>query len=550
MRNDPVVEPGDVVPQEGIVRGRAIDEIDGEPVPFLEMSVDGEALETDATGAFVTKELHEGGRLEFDLAGWSYEVGDWDPELAEPLIVPARVGPTVYIALDRSATDLFAAWQPPGPVSSASACGIGERAFLRTEPPTFVRLRAEGRRGPQSGELVLVSYTDHLFGRVELGPDRGTALDPIPVSLRRCGFLSVSARCSRSPEWFEGERLTLVLLARDGDLLASQRLDPSRDSRWIVLDTGDHWLEARYEGEAIGRAPVTTHLGEIALVVLPVSLPELEMEEEPSEPAASVHVLVTSARNLPVECQLRLARRSDGREALIPVRWTEEGGRLLGIGECEAPAGEYRAVLEPSTPYAYSGPATVRVPAAEAFEFELDDDVPLVDVYFAPTAAETGAPLLAFDVAASLAGGEGIGSSDYSSPSVPVFEGHPSNVPFSWICSAPGRRPVCGRWEPDGGEGDLRLAVTLERGWGATLYVGDPDCLALEGVRVLGDGVPIAITDASGHACLGGARPRRLDLEYRDWVLDPQNLGEIELDGTFDDSWGQVRAYLKPPVWR
>jgi hypothetical protein len=126
----------------------------------------------------------------------------------------------------------------------------------------------------------------------------------------------------------------------------------------------------------------------------------------------------------------------------------------------------------------------------------------------------------------------------------------PRNVPFFWICSAPGRRPVCGRWEHDGGEGDLHLSVTLERGWGTTLYVGDADHMALEGVSVLCDGVPAALTDASGHACIGGERPRRIALEYRGWILDPDDLCELEPDGSFDDARGRLRAFLVPPAGR
>ena len=67
---------------------------------------------------------------------------------------------------------------------------------------------------------------------------------------------------------------------------------------------------------------------------------------------------------------------------------------------------------------------------------------------------------------------------------------------------------------------------------------------------MLCDGIPAAVTDASGHACIGGERPERIDLVYRDWVVDPENLGEVELDGSFDDSTGRVRVYLAPPGGR
>jgi hypothetical protein len=521
-----------------------IDEFDGEPVPFLNLSVGGERLESDATGAFVTNGRHARGRLEFELSNRSYVVGDWAPERAEPLVVPARVGPTFFFVLDGSAPDLFAFWLPPGPASSVSALGVGYPAFLRLEPPSLVRLRAEERSTPSAGERVFVSYTDHLCGRAEIGPGRGLG-EPLAVTLMPCGFLSVTLESARDVEWHEDERLSLALLTRAGDVQSRISWEQFIEPVFVVMEPGERWLEARYGDQEIGRIAVSTQIGRIVSVVLPVSLPELELEER--EPALEVRGTVTSARSLPVECRLRLTRRSDGVEALIPVDWREDGRGWVGHIEGEAPAGEYRSVLELEPPFAYAGPAAVHVPAAEELVFALDDDVPRFDVYFAPSAAETGEPVLAFDSLVFLAGGLGIGGDDFCSPSVPVLVGHPRDVPFFWTCSAPGRRPVCGRWEPDGGEGDLRLCMTLERGWGATLYVGDADCMALDGVRVLCDGVPAAVTDASGHACLGGERPRRIELEYRDWILDPDNRGELEADGSFEPHRWYVSAYLRPP---
>jgi len=93
----------------------------------------------------------------------------------------------------------------------------------------------------------------------------------------------------------------------------------------------------------------------------------------------------------------------------------------------------------------------------------------------------------------------------------------------------------------------VRIDVLLEPGWGAFLYVGDPDWQPLEGVEVFLDGLATGKTTADGHLAIGSAdRPERITLRYGDWSIIPDE-GEVHEDGTFEDDETRLRACLAPP---
>ncbi len=541
----------------GLVQGTVIDEIDGTPVPFLRMRVEDEWVETDGAGGFVAAGKHALGPLEFVFAGgFTYELGDWEP--GQDVVIPARVGPFFYLDFGGIPPGLEARLLPQRPASAAAASisvgwGVGLDGVVRSAFPSLVRFEGGARR--PSGELVLFSPRDFIYGRAVISPGRGTASAPLPITMQPCGFLRVEIEANRRLEWYESDLFSLALVSSDGESEVSGTWESHRCG-FLVIEPGEHGLVARFDGKVVGRLLVTTRLRERVSVVLPVVLPvdseaagRVVDDGQELRPGA-VRARIMSARNRPLDGQVRLTRTPDGHEVLLPFSWKKEVGRWLGSFASTAAPGTYRVDLELDTAFDWDGPETITVPAEAEPVFHLHDAVPLADVYFAPVAAEDGALLHAFDAELKLSRGRGIGGGDFCSTTVPVAWGHPRTVPFHWVCSAPGRVPVCGRFEPDGTEGDIRIPVVLERGWGAVLFVGDPDCLPLEGVRVFLDGVLAATTDASGTACLGGERPGRIDLDHRGWTLDPENTAEISADGSFDDSELWMRAYLMPPAGR
>jgi hypothetical protein len=532
-----------------VVRGLVVDELDRTPVPHLRIGLEGEDLETDAGGEFVSSRRHGRGPLRVRLPGDSFEIGGWDPLSTERLIVPARLGPTVFLEIDAPPASLRAEWFPRGldPAVPAVPLDHASSAGVQPGPPQLVHFARPGRPPFEGGELLLHSFPDRLFGRSPLQARQGTRDHPLAVDLEPCGFLQVSVRLSRALEWYEDVTLFLRAEGRAAPPVQSSIPSFTGNRAFLVIEPGPYSLEARFEELAVASAMVKIRLGEVQAVELSALLPDDAEQEAAEEPELPLHGRVTTSRGRPHPGNLRLTRLSDGAGELLELFWAKEDGQWRGRIEAAVPPGEYSAVLELEQPFPCVGPQRVLVPSDEVAVFTVDDSVPLIDVYFAPTAAEDGAPLLAFDAQASLPGGTWIGGGDHCDPALPAIAGHPATVAFSWACWAPDRRPVCGRWEPDGRVEDARIAVELERGWGVLVYVGDSDGLGLAGVRVLGDGVLLATSDASGHACIAGRRPGRLGFEFRGWVLDPANPGAVALDGSFEEEGGRVNAYLVPP---
>lgn len=230
------------------------------------------------------------------------------------------------------------------------------------------------------------------------------------------------------------------------------------------------------------------------------------------------------------------------------MTWTKEGKRWLGRFEGEVPSGAHRLQLELEPTFAWRGPRSFDGPqSGEELRFTIDDSGPLVDIYLGPVAAEDERPLLSYSGEAVIESGDTIGGDDMLSPSFPIVTGHPRSVPFEWQCFAPGRRVVCGRFEPDDGQGDIVIPVVLERGPGLEIFVGDGSGYGLAGVRVFADGVPAGITSPCGMLCLDGEPPEHLAFVYEDWSIDP-DWGDVEPDGTFEveGDWG-ISVFLVPP---
>lgn len=537
----------------GPVHGIVVDEREGLPLPYQRLEVGGEKLLTDSRGAFQGVESHPRGTLEFYAGGWSYQLGDWDPERREPVIVPARVGPVVFLELDRIPEKASAQWSTE--VTRPSATAISLHAGTPSRECRFdlqpiPRVQFSWRTSPSEveGEVRVQSYPDFLFGRAALVPGLGSLEAPLPIALQPCGIVVVRAEFSRRLE--EGEAGAISFALVDDAFEALGSFEPYNDNGFFVFEAGERRIEARLNGRTVASAAVSGKILEVVQVPLAIPLPEPEEAEEEPTPTElhPVTARVTSARNHHYPARLSIMRISDGEETLAEVKWTKEDGRWLGRVEDEVPGGAHRVQLELEPAFAWGGPRELEFPHAEELRFTIDDTAALVDVYLRPVAAEDGRPLLSFDGQALIESGDWIGGDEFCSPSVPIVRGCPRSVPFDWSCSAPGRRFVCGSFEPDGGEGDIVIPVVLQRGWGLRLYVGDNSHSGLPGVRVFGDGVPMGVTMRSGILCLGGERPERLSFEYEDWVPDPWS--DVEPDGSFeDDPWG-ISVFLAPPERR
>jgi len=524
----------------GRVHGLVVDERDGAPVPYFLLDVGGDRVESDTTGHFVSSEMHPAGHLSIWGQGVSYETPSWDPASDEPVVVPARLALTAYLRVEGASHPLTCLWQAADAPFTPAFSTEGRSSGVRVGPPSLVHFPLVGRDETSSGRLLFYSTSDYLWGYADLRP--GTGERPLEVVLQPCGFVLVQYRMSRQPEWYE--TLSLRLRSGDGEC-ASKSSWPKTQMLFIVTRAGEFHVDAAFDDARPASARVEARLGEVATVTLDVVLPEREEEEEPEEALHPLQGRVTSARGRPCAGDVQLTRLADAEEVLLDVVWSKSGGRWSGRIEGEVAAGDYRVRLDLEIPYPYSGPSVLRVPSDGELELRVDDECALADVFLVPVAAEDGKPLLAIDAELVLDDGRVIAGDEGLSPSMPVLEGHPRRVPFRWRCTALGRQAVTGRFEPDDGEGDVRIPVALPRGWGRFLYVGDEHAEPLSGVRVRLDGVLAGETSTDGYACLSaGVRPERIELEYLDWRLDD---GDVEPDGTYDDRTCSMRVYLVPP---
>jgi hypothetical protein len=529
------------------VRGVMVDEVDGTPIPYLMLHVASESLETDAEGRFATTKRHPKGQLEIGST-WIVDV-DFDPESLEPLRVPGRVGPAIYVDIRGEAEELRGEWSAVPSPSNAQAFAVqgAVRCMLRRQSPALVRLPGHERPLESGGEILLYSVPERVVGRGLFSSGCGALAAPLPIELRSCAYLGVRLQLSRDLGWYEG--LEIGLNSVEGGRLASCQVDTRSSFLYVtfaVMEAGDYLVEARFEGDVLAQAAVKLGLKDSQEVRLDVPLPEDdEAENGPEVERAPVSGRVTSARNRPAGGQIRLTRASDGEESSLPLEWTKTQGRWEATFAGEAPAGELRVTLEMKPCFGYSGPRQLTLPRAEELVYALDDAVPLVDVYVVPVAAEDGAPLLSYYGELHLDDGNIVGGEDFGSPSVPIAIGHPCNVPFTWLCTSGGRGAASGRYEGRSEGGEVHIPVPLARGWGAFLYVGDPNYQPIEGAEVFLDGVRHGATGLDGHAALAGSRPSSITIRYRDWrIVD----GEVEPSGAFDDSSLNLRAYLAPPT--
>jgi len=544
-----VVRAGDAPQSQGLVRGVVVDELEGTPLAFAELHVDGERIETDSEGSFVTAELHGRGLLEFFVkpGGWEIEI-DFDPARGDLLRVPARVGPTFYVEIDGSAESLAAYWvqDPPDPAAPAfPLSGMG--CHLRRAAPSLVRLPRGDDRRVEGGELLFVSTSKFLAARAPLAPGTGTRTEPLQVRLRPYSHLQLELRFQgRSPEWHE--ELDLVLRsASGGPAVRLQGISSQQQIvSFVVFQSGAFVVQARLDGAPLAEQHVELLPDGPTFARLDVLLPERESPPEPEVEVERVSLVgrVESRANRPTRGSIRLTRKGDGEEDLLDLEWIKLDGRWSATFGGEVPSGELVASLELEPCYSATGPTVVQAPLQEDLRYVLNDDGPTIDVYLEPVADEDGSAVLAYEAMLLRDDGMIIEGTDFGSPTAPVITGHPCDVAFTWLCWAGGRGAASGRLAGQSVGGEVRVPVRLRRGWGVLLYVGGPSYLPLQGVEVLLDGVRHGTTGSHGYLALAAERPATITLRYEDWrLLD----GDVRLDGSFDDSQPWINAHLGPP---
>ncbi|MSR62591.1 MAG: hypothetical protein EXS08_09130 [Planctomycetes bacterium] len=319
----------------------------------------------------------------------------------------------------------------------------------------------------------------------------------------------------------------------------------------MILQPGECWLEAAFDGQPIGRWPVTTRVGEVVTRSVTVTWPPdpTAVGATTSSADSYYRVRVTSVRNQPHAGTVNVSRLDHGDGADSSLEWTRKEGRWAAEYLALEEAGDYRISLQLDPPYSYRGPERLTLGGhldEQLLDFTIDDDAPVSSVFLSPHSAESGEELLAFEAELTTRDGSLFEADDFHVPGLPVARVHPRNVPFFWTCIAPGRQAACGRWDPDGGDGDIRIEFDVERGWGKFLSVVGHDYQALEGVAVFLDDVPAGSTHSDGRLCLGAkVRPQLITLRYRDWRIDD---GMVAADGSYDDSETELNVYLAPPA--
>ncbi|MDP6540686.1 MAG: carboxypeptidase-like regulatory domain-containing protein, partial [Planctomycetota bacterium] len=421
---------------------------------------------------------------------------------------------------------------------------------VRTEEGEWVRFaRGDVRRRPAAGGagawvLEVASYDGRFSGSAEVDAIVGVHPRPVRIELRPRSVLR--GRATVAGEGVSGVSVTLRRAdGIDGAWSDRSFKDGTFELRW--LEPGPHTLTAvsqRFD-------PLVREV-----FVEPGEGGRVELRLSPKTVAGEVRGVLRSrtgafGRGGKAEGALqRVALRSTegtGWRTETIVHWSEtpEGS----VGEFtfpDVPRGSYAVTPAPFRYLSWEPSSLAIEPPAAGLEFVLADGGGVGDLALVARDAADGRALSG-TVLHLVALGRELSFDDLA-PGAVFLRGWPGESAFSWTVECPGYAPRSGSSStfsdsPDPA-GPRTLAVSLERGWGATFVAVGLDDLEVEsplsGVEVRLDGEPVGVTDAAGRlAARAPRRPTRAALSLAGWrLLD----GDLAPDGSFTPRRARVTA--------
>jgi hypothetical protein len=499
---------------------------------------------TDEWGRFSTTEPLPGGEVHYTVFSTEQGSFDWSPK-------------------GQSMTDSLTLYaRPVGQFAIELTPGIGNSAG------TDVWLRAETSKAPRSHGTLYGPRHDGLYVAQFAKEDLRALRDG------RQWFLGIA---SLDGFWWgetrlslEDERSRIELSARGGVTgdVRDEKGEPVNGPYAALYQLGS--MQPEYESWGVeGRFWIRcVQPGQYRLVVKRDGM-------EPFEERIEVHAGLDSKETIEMHRQAaaglsiagsissdsgRLHESTEvecwndlGTYRTTKVHWSLREGVWTGTFAIEGLLpGRYHVRVVPERPFEVGGPTPDEaLPAgSDELHYVLHDDVSSVRVSFQVADAETELPLAIYEYQIACWRGAWFRTGTLAEGSCAMTD-HPSAVPFRWAIHVEGYAPAFG--EDDGlpdANGERTIAVRLERGWGARLYVMGPgqEKEPLEGAQVSLDGVAAGTTDAHGTLVLfTEERPNRIGVTYKDWSIDDASDVDPATGALVGGDWDQIVVLLHHP---
>jgi hypothetical protein len=527
--------------------GRAIDEVSGEPLPFLNLSVGSDltlkGVETDADGLFTSRQRYEAGQVGVALiiaekGRWlnSERSIDFDGT-ARVHDVPLPIGSTynLHVAL------------PPGYEleslraflsDSTESCPwtlTGDRlegAVLHEAAPPWVRFLEAVEHAPEGGlnNLWICTADGRWLGSCQVPWRSSRASGAHEVSLFPCGALEVDPGAQVDPQHLG---LRVNLRQPSGEECWGRRPVPGANGRFHIrlVPPGDYVLSV--EGNRIRAFERTVQVaaGEPTRV-------NLALEFLPSGGSIAGFVRSQSGR-YQVTRSVSLSpigERSGSFHALVD--WSKDGEVLVGRFAFEdVPAGEYE--LSASSGLSHfdwrTSSSTISPPATDV-ELLCLDGAGGVTLEVEAYDALTGKPVN--EISISFGGEPGLHSYSTSTRGDHRLElgRFPRDTAFQWGAESDGYVAIAGdisSFQQTGtanGEPVLRARLELQPGWGGRV-LAYTETERIPDAVVLCDDIEVGRTNKRGELdFVLPARPRRFEVRHPGFVMQIPATGQVPDD--------------------
>ena len=537
---------------QAFFRGRAIDALNGDPLPYLRLEVgpQNESVETDADGLFTTVEQFEAGDLVVALvnaagARWlSSERSIANDGSTAIHDVPLSVGPTYelnvtvppsYTLADLRAFLAESSHDCPWTLTDDFREREGEPVHL-SSPPWVRFLRVGYVPEGDLATLWICTVDGQWLGSCKVPPISSRVSGTHAISLAPCGSIEVTLRGK------DGRPVPSVgvALRRPGgeECGLTHWTESSGQYAIRLVPPGDYVLSVEGNRTKTIERTVRVAAGEPTVV---------EPEVEFLEGGFVKGVVRTQSGQYQAIDLVRLnALRRKAEDFTAEVQWTNVGSELVGRFTFEGvPAGEYELSPVGSSNFDWrASVARVSPPAADV-ELLCLDGAGGIRLEVEAFDARTGKPVRELAVYVNR---EGVRRPDsYSANNNRLQLGRfPRDVALEWGAVSVGyvaRGGDLTSFEPVGtaeGEPLLRARLELQPGWGGRV-LAYTKTERIAGAVVLCDGIEVGRTNERGEFELVlPARPKTFEIRHPGFVMQTPATGEVPEDAAV------LLAYMKP----